>query len=391
MPRNPGSPFNINSIFESLEERVLFDGVPDATFILPQADAAEPVPAQVQNVEQSNISGVRELVLVDSGVENSEALLSEILESKPDATIEIRVIDSGSDGVAQISAILAESDAKYDAIHIISHGDEGELNLGNTALTAGNLNSYVDQLAGWSDALTADADLLFYGCELAGNAEGQAFIETISAVTGADVAASDDLTGAAELGGDWDLEVTSGTVETSALQAKTFGGTLNLIEVARFNGQVDVAVTGGAFRSQSDADDATALNTTASGELSLPPGVTADNIVSARLFWTGSGGPDVAVPADNQVTLNGVDVTAELTYADEFDQNEQFFGASADVTEIVRSSGAGIFTVGELQVDTGGNFATFSTIQAGFTLSVCLLYTSPSPRDQRGSRMPSSA
>ena len=29
------------SFFESLEDRVLFDGVPDATFILPQADAAE--------------------------------------------------------------------------------------------------------------------------------------------------------------------------------------------------------------------------------------------------------------------------------------------------------------------------------------------------------------
>ena len=27
----------------------------------------------------------------------------------------------------------------------------------------------------------------------------------------------------------------------------------------------------------------------------------------------------------------------------------------------------------------------------GFLFSICLLYTSPSPRDQRGSRMPSSA
>ena len=36
---------------------------------------------------------------------------------------------------------------------------------------------------------------------------------------------------------------------------------------------------------------------------------------------------------------------------------------------------------------------TFNVVnaQSSFTLSSCLLYTSPSPRDQRGSRMPSSA
>ena len=34
--------------------------------------------------------------------------------------------------------------------------------------------------------------------------------------------------------------------------------------------------------------------------------------------------------------------------------------------------------------------ASFDSMQ-GFGLRACLLYTSPSPRDQRGSRMPSSA
>ena len=72
----------------------------------------------------------------------------------------------------QISAILAESDSKYDAIHIISHGNEGEVILGNSSLTADNLNQYADELAGWADALGEDADLLFYGCDLAGNEAG---------------------------------------------------------------------------------------------------------------------------------------------------------------------------------------------------------------------------
>ena len=126
---------NFSSIFESLEDRVLFDGVPDATFVLPQGDAAESVPAQVQNAQQADLSGPRELVLIDAGVADSDELLAEILESNPDSTLEIRVIDADSDGVAQISEILAASDVQYDAIHILSHGEEGEVSLGNTALT----------------------------------------------------------------------------------------------------------------------------------------------------------------------------------------------------------------------------------------------------------------
>jgi len=203
------------SFFESLEDRVLFDGVPDATFILPQVDAQEPMPAQTQDLVQASLEGPRELILIDAGVPNSQELLSEILESRPDSTLEIRMLDANSDGIQQITDILAASEGSYDAIHIISHGEEGEVNLGNTALTSENLDQYADQLASWSDALTDEADLLFYGCDLAGNESGENFVGEIAAITGADVAASDDLTGAAEKGGDWDLELNVGTVEAA--------------------------------------------------------------------------------------------------------------------------------------------------------------------------------
>ena len=42
----------------------------------------------------------------------------------------------------------------------------------------------------------------------------------------------------------------------------------------------------------------------------------------------------------------------------------------------------------------GGNFSSFVDVPSAFIViggGTCLLYTSPSPRDQRGSRMPSSA
>ena len=226
LPKHGSFSSDIKSIFESLEERVLFDGVPDATFVLPQTDTAEPIPAQVQNLQDADFQGQRELILIDAGVENREQLLAEILESKPDSALEIRMLDSNTDGVEQITAILAETKGEYDAIHIISHGQEGEVSLGNTSLSADNLNRYANQLASWSDSLSADADILFYGCDLAGDAEGTQFIESISAMTGADVAASDDLTGAADKGGDWDLELNVGTVETAAFSATAFEGVL---------------------------------------------------------------------------------------------------------------------------------------------------------------------
>jgi len=90
--------FNSNqqfkSIFESLEDRVLFDGVPDATFVLPQTDVDQPAPAQVQDAQAADISGPRELILVDAGVADSDQFLAEVLEANPDSMFEIRFLDS---------------------------------------------------------------------------------------------------------------------------------------------------------------------------------------------------------------------------------------------------------------------------------------------------------
>jgi len=216
----------ICSLFEQLEERVLFDGVPDATFVIPATDAGEPIPAQVQNAESAYAENPRELILIDAGVENAEQLLSEILESQSGSSLEIRFLDSNENGINQITQILNESDQKYSAIHILSHGEEGEVSLGNAVLSNETLGLYSDQLVSWANALTDDADLLFYGCDLAGNQDGKSLIESVSAVTGADVAASEDLTGDAAQGGDWSLEFVQGQVEATTLSAENWSGTL---------------------------------------------------------------------------------------------------------------------------------------------------------------------
>ena len=56
--------------------------------------------------------------------------------------------------------------------------------------------------------------------------QGTELISKLAQLTGADIAASDDLTGQGHLGGDWELEVQVGEVEAIALSSQTFDGVL---------------------------------------------------------------------------------------------------------------------------------------------------------------------
>ena len=60
--------------------------------------------------------------------------------------VEVIRISSSEEGISQIAASL-EGRSGIDAIHIISHGSSGQLQLGATSLTSSNLGSYSSQLA----------------------------------------------------------------------------------------------------------------------------------------------------------------------------------------------------------------------------------------------------
>ena len=121
-----------------------------------------------------------------------------------------------ADGIEQITAALnAQGNQKYDAVHIIAHGSDAELQLGSTQLNSANLQHYKEELSSWSSELALDADILLYGCDVAQTAKGQGFVDQISHWTGADIASSTDLTGHADLGGNWELEYKVGAIETS--------------------------------------------------------------------------------------------------------------------------------------------------------------------------------
>jgi Ca2+-binding RTX toxin-like protein len=146
-----------------------------------------------------------EIVFVDSRVEDYQTLLHGL-----SADVQVVVLDPGCDGLAQIADALAGRRGVAD-VHVISHGGPGLLQLGSSRIGLDDLGR--PEWAALRDALSPEADLLLYGCEVAAGAEGRAFLAGLADRTGADVAASNDLTGAASNGGDWDLEVATGEIE----------------------------------------------------------------------------------------------------------------------------------------------------------------------------------
>ena len=162
----------------------------------------------------------KQIIFIDSRVQDIPTLLAGFA-----ADAEVHVIDASQDGLTQINQVLAGRSA-LDAIHLIGHGSAGSATLGSTTLSNANLSQYQSQLAELGGHLTPTGDLLLYGCNIAQGDAGQAFIEQIAQLTGADVAASTDLTGAAALGGDWVLEAQTGVIASQTLVVSDYHATL---------------------------------------------------------------------------------------------------------------------------------------------------------------------
>jgi choloylglycine hydrolase len=125
-------------------------------------------------------------------------------------------IDSRRDAIDQISTALAGL-SEIDVLRVISHGSDGSLWFGDQRIDATTLATRADEIAGWGRALSADADMLLYGCSVASAGDGSQFVRTLAGLTGADTAANSNDTG---LAGDVTLDFQVGDV-TYSLQATT--------------------------------------------------------------------------------------------------------------------------------------------------------------------------
>ena len=213
---------------------------------------------------------VSTLVFIDSNVEDYQSLISGV---SPNA--EVIILDETLNGIEQITERLA-IEQNIEAIHIISHGSPGSVQLGANTLNNSNIESFAPGLKQWRKALIPGADILLYGCNVAADVsvttdidyirhisqeltplsrslsrlkatpdnldnsligfcvddfrdrrgvktpggtgvkptKPNQFLDRLSELTGADIAASANLTGNATLGGDWELEVQTGRIDT---------------------------------------------------------------------------------------------------------------------------------------------------------------------------------
>ncbi|RIQ72582.1 DUF4347 domain-containing protein, partial [Bordetella avium] len=207
---------------------------------------AEPGLSVAGYTTQSAQTPVRQIIFVDPSIDNAEQMvqgLYSLLSGKTEGLgglatptgegpqlqvlrshdTEIIVLDGRYDGVDQITQVLAQH-KDLAALQIMSHGSAGSLSLGSASLGEGGLDAYKNQLRAWGDAMAEGGDILLYGCNVAAGRGGVKFIDSLSAITRADVAAATHSVGSAALGGDWLLDYRHGSIEATTLTVAPWDG-----------------------------------------------------------------------------------------------------------------------------------------------------------------------
>ncbi len=228
----------------ALEPRMLFDGAIAATVAetaasaehASTADAARPSDDGSQHASDAVPPAAtgdhrQEVVFIDGKVDNKQQLIAGL---KPGT--EVVVLDSNQDGLQQIADYL-KNRSDIDAIHLLSHGADGTVELGNTWLNAENIGQHSAALNAIGAALAADGDILLYGCSTAEGTQGTALLNELARLTQADVAGSVDPTGAADKGGDWQLERQTGQIEAASLNLVDYRSLLATPADQNFDGQ----------------------------------------------------------------------------------------------------------------------------------------------------------
>lgn len=220
----------------ALEPRIMFDGAVVATVADIAADhhatttdhqgpatdnddasalASGPALAPTGATDQRH-----EIAFIDSNVVNYQQLVDAVSPGT-----EVVVLDGSRDGLQQIADYL-DGRTGIDAIHILSHGDTGRIQLAGEWIDGAAVTANAGLMAVLGESLTDNGDILLYGCHVGSDGAGVDFIQSLAGATGADIAASNDSTGAADQGGDWLLEATQGNIETVSLNIGSYSGLL---------------------------------------------------------------------------------------------------------------------------------------------------------------------
>ncbi|CAM5450522.1 VCBS domain-containing protein [Eoetvoesiella caeni] len=205
----------------ALETRTLFDGagavVADKVAETSSASEHHDTPADIQprtiadadkaTPHEQQAAPRNEVLFVDSGVEGWQSIVANVRPG-----VDVVMLDASKDPLQQIADRLSSGEP-VDAVHIVSHGTPGALQISGVSIDLAALDGYSGKLAEIGSHITQDGDILLYGCDIGAGAGGEQFLAALARATSADIAASSDATGAADKGGDWVLERNNGSIE----------------------------------------------------------------------------------------------------------------------------------------------------------------------------------
>ena len=147
------------------------------------------------------------IAFIDPRVEDPEFLAAGVRSD-----VRAIVLDKDRPGLEQIDEVVTRH-PDIREIHIVSHGEPGRFQLGSDWVDAATLDRYRSTLARWREFLASDAEIWVYGCRVAAGEIGRRLLARLHCLVGASVAASRTLTGCAERGGNWKLEMQVGCLQ----------------------------------------------------------------------------------------------------------------------------------------------------------------------------------
>lgn len=148
-----------------------------------------------------------EIVIIDPDLQDGNTLINAL-----NPGTKWFFLDRSEQLVPFVSDILSRY-APVKSLHLVTHGMPGAIFTTGTFLNNEITEEEQAEIKRWKNNFSTDGSILLYGCEAGKGPEGKAFCLNLSEISGLNVSASIDKTGSATLGGDWDLELSTGSIE----------------------------------------------------------------------------------------------------------------------------------------------------------------------------------
>ena len=346
-----------DSVLDVNSDDVVGENLEGLNGVEADTEAAENALLTTEDIAAAIADGSRhELVIVSGTVQDSKVIIDGLAEGT-----EVLVLENDSDVLDQINEYLDKSAVKYDAIHVISHGGDGYMVLNNSVIDMESLEADPASWAAIGEHVAKDGDILLYGCNIAQTENGKAFASQLASLTGADIAASVDVTGGSY---GWELEYVTNAIATPVLSFNGYDARLaSLTVVVDGSGNYDTEVYVNSDTTRYVVENGALVKQTwaSAGEgQPFTHDASKDEIVGGKLSWAitqanategrdtiviqveGNLGNGGAITEGVSVTL-GKDNTASfgnITLADATDGSVTISGGSV-TTGTISASGLG--------------------------------------------------